>query len=125
MRDEERPGFVAGQLRGRTKAFAVAIIEFCRTLPRNDEAVIIKRQLIRSATSPGAHLREAFRSRSDAEMISKLETAIQELDESLYWMELLIDARVVPSERLEALMRETNELIAMNVSSVRTIKRRR
>lgn len=58
-------------------------------------------------------------------MISKLETAIQELDESLYWMELLIDTHIVAPDRLEQLMRETSELIAMNVSSVRTIKRRR
>ncbi|MGN6184239.1 MAG: four helix bundle protein [Thermoanaerobaculia bacterium] len=112
-------------MRARTKTFAVQVIQFCRTLPRSDEAIVIKRQLIRSATSPGAHLREAFRSRSHAEMISKLETAIQELDESLYWLELLIDTQIVSVERVEPLMRETNELIAMNVASVRTIKSRR
>jgi four helix bundle protein len=112
-------------LRDRTKRFAVETIRLCVTLPRTDEATIIKRQLLRSATSPGAHCREAFRSRSNAEMISKLETAAQELDESLYWMELLIETEIISERRLQPLMREADELIAMTVASVRTIKRRR
>ena len=112
-------------LRERTKAFARNVIAFCVSLPPTDEARVIKRQLLRSGTSPGAHCREAFRSRSNAEMISKLETALQELDESVYWMELLIDAEIVPARRLQPLMQEADELIAMAVASVRTIKRRR
>ena len=114
-----------GTLRERTKRFAVEIIRFCGSLPHTEEARIIRRQLLRSGTSPGAHCREAFRSRSNAEMISKLETALQELDESLYWMELLVETGIVAEERLEPYMRETDELIAMAVASVRTIKRRR
>ena len=58
-------------------------------------------------------------------MISKIETALQELDESLYWMELLIEGEIVPAARLQPLMQEADELIAMGVASVRTIKRRR
>ena len=112
-------------LRDRTKSFAVEIIRFCMQLPPTDEARVIKRQLLKSGTSPGAHCREATRSRSNAEMISKIETALQELDESLYWMELLIDAGLVEKKRLELLMREADELIAMGVAAVRTIKRRR
>ena len=57
-------------------------------------------------------------------MISKIETALQELDESLYWMELLIEAEIVPAARLQPLMQEADELISMGVASVRTIKRR-
>ena len=95
------------------------------SLPPTDEARVIRRQLLRSGTSPGAHCREAFRSRSNAEMISKLETALQELDESLYWMELLIETDIAAERRLEPLIREVDELIAMGVASVRTIKRRR
>ncbi len=112
-------------LRDRTKRFAVDTIRFCVTLPRTEEARVIRRQLLRSGTSPGAHCREAFRSRSNAEMVSKLETAAQELDESLYWMELLIETEIVSERRLQPLMREADELIAMTVASVRTIKRRR
>ena len=112
-------------LRDRTKRFAVEIIRFCVSLPPTDEGRVIKRQLLRSGTSPGAHCREAFRSRSNAEMISKLETALQELDESLYWMELLIETDIVAERRLQPLIHEADELIAMAVASVRTIKRRR
>jgi len=115
----------SGTLRERTKRFAVEIIRFCGSLPHSEEARIIRRQLLRSGTSPGAHCREAFRSRSNAEMISKLETALQELDESLYWMELLVETRIVPDTRLEPFIAEANELIAIAVASVRTIKRRR
>jgi four helix bundle protein len=112
-------------LRKRTKAFAIEILRFCQSLPPTDEARMIKRQLMRSGTSPGAHCREATRSRSDAEMISKIETALQELDESVYWMELLIETGIMDPSRLEPLMREADELMAMAVTAVRTLKRRR
>ncbi|HEX2835132.1 MAG TPA: four helix bundle protein [Thermoanaerobaculia bacterium] len=112
-------------LRTRTKAFAVAVIRFCMELPRTEEVYVIRRQLLRSATSPGAHCREASRARSNAEMISKLEVAIQELDESVYWMELLAEAGIIPQSHLDLLMREADELLAMTVSAVRTIKRKR
>ena len=113
------------ELRRRTKSFAIEVIHLCVALPSSDEARVIKRQLLRSGTSPGAHCREATRARSDAEMISKIETALQELDESVYWMELLVDTGLVAPERLQPLMREADELIAMAVTAVRTIKRRR
>ena len=113
------------ELRRRTKSFAVEILRFSPAIPRTDEGYVIKRQLIKSGTSPGAHCREATRARSDAEMISKIETAIQELDESVYWMELLLESELAPEERLLPLMREADELIAMGVAAVRTIKRRR
>ncbi len=112
-------------LRERTKAFAVEVIRLCATLPRTGAATVIKRQLLRSGTSPGAHCREASRARSDAEMISKIETALQELDESVYWMELLVEAEIVRPDRLRPLMQEADELTAMLVTAVRTIKSRR
>ena len=112
-------------LRDRTKAFALRVIRLHSALPRTELAKILGRQVVRSGTSPGAHCREAFRARSDAELISKLETALQELDETIYWLELLIESGIVRARRLEALIAEANELIAITVSSVRTIKRRR
>lgn len=112
-------------MRQRTKSFAIEIIRFCMDLPRNEETYVIRRQLLRSGTSPGAHCREASRARSKAEMISKIETALQELDESVYWMELLVESEIVSAERLEPLMREADELIAMGVAAVLTIKRKR
>ena len=105
--------------------FAVEVIRFCKTIPPTDEGRVIKRQLLRSGTSPGAHCREATRARSNAEMVSKIETALQELDESVYWMELLIASNIVTAEKLKPLMKEADELIAMAVAAARTIKRRR
>jgi four helix bundle protein len=111
-------------LRDRTKAFALRVIRVYISLPKTELARILGRQLVRSGTSPGAHCREAFRSRSNAEMISKFESALQELDETLYWLELIIESGVLRSQRLAPLMAEANEIIAILVSSVRTVKRR-
>jgi four helix bundle protein len=82
-------------------------------------------QVLRSGTAVGAHDREACRSRSDAELVSKFETALQELDETAYWLELLVDAEVVKAERLAALQKEADELTAIFVSSVKGIKARK
>jgi four helix bundle protein len=112
-------------LRDRTKAFALRVIRVYTSLPKTELARILGRQLVRSGTSPGAHCREAFRSRSNAEMISKFETALQELDETTYWLELIIESGIMRAQRLAPLIAEANELIAILVASVRTIKRRR
>jgi four helix bundle protein len=94
-------------------------------LPTSRVASILGDQALRSGTSVGAHYREAFRSRSTAEVISKLEVALQELDEATYWIELLIDAEIVRPRRLQPLLQEADELTAILVTTVRTIKRRR
>jgi four helix bundle protein len=112
-------------LRDRTKAFALRVIRVYIELPKTELARILGRQVLRSGTSVGAHCREAFRARSDAELISKLETALQELDETLYWLELFIESDLLRLERLAPLMKEANEIIAIMVSSVKTVKKRR
>ena len=109
----------------RTKTLAVRIVRLFTALPKNEVTRVIGRQVLRSGTSPGAHCREAFRSRSDAEWISKMEVALQELDETTYWLELLIEADVVPGRRLAPLMSEINELMAIVVASLKTVRRRR
>ena len=109
----------------RTKDFAIRVIRMYLALPKNELARILGRQVVRSGTSPGAHCREAFRARSDAELISKYEGALQELDETMYWLELLVEAEIVKARRLQPLMIEANEIISILVASVRTIKRRR
>ena len=109
----------------RTKAFAVRIVRLCGALPKSQEAQVIGKQLLRSGTSVGAHYREASRSRSPAEFISKLELGIQELDETKYWIELLIECEIVSHDRLTGLVVEADELIAMHVASVKTMKRNR
>lgn len=112
-------------LRDRTKSFALRVIKLYAALPKSELARLLGRQVVRSGTSPGAHCREAFRARSDAEIISKLETALQEMDETIYWLELLTESGIVRRQRLEPLIAEANEIIAITVTSVKTIKKRR
>lgn len=111
-------------LRDRTKAFALRIIRMHASLPKHRVASVLGDQVLRSGTSVGAQYREACRSRSDAELVSKLESTLQELDETAYWLELLTDSGVVKAARLSALRAEADELTAIFVASVRSTKRR-
>ncbi|HVR41666.1 MAG TPA: four helix bundle protein [Thermoanaerobaculia bacterium] len=114
------------QLTTRTKVFAVRIIRLFEALPpRRRTARIIGDQFVRSGTSVGAHCREAFRGRSDAEWISKMEVALQELDETTYWLEILIEAEIMEKRLLAPLMQEIDELTAIIVASIKTVKGRR
>jgi four helix bundle protein len=88
------------------------------------EAQVLGRQLLRSATSVGAQYREAVRARSRAEFVSKIETALQELEETAYWMELLADGGVVQPASLQDLLREVEELIAIFVQSAKAKRSR-
>ncbi len=112
-------------LRERTKAFALRIIRLYVKLPKTSVAQVMGKQVLRSGTSVGAHLREGKRSRSDAELISKTELALQELEETVYWLELLADSDVVKSELLVDLLDEAEELTSILVTVVKTVKARR
>jgi four helix bundle protein len=110
-------------LRMRTKAFALRIVHLYVALPKTTEAQVLGKQVLRSGTAVGAHYREARRGRSTAEFVSKIELAIQELDETIYWLELLGDAGIVSATRLVELHKEAEELLAILVASVRTAKK--
>jgi four helix bundle protein len=112
----------ADDLRGRTKKFALSVVRLYCALPKATEAQVLGRQVLRSGTSVGAHYAEATRARSDAEFVSKIEGGLQELQETLYWLELLQDAGIVQVTETKPLMRETDELIRIFVASVRTTK---
>jgi four helix bundle protein len=103
-------------LRQRTKTFALRIIRLYAGLPKSTEAQILGKQLLRSGTSVGAHYREAVRARSKAEYISKVGGGLQELEESVYWLELLSDAELLTPQKLVGLIGEANELIAIFVT---------
>lgn len=109
-------------LKSRTKAFALRIIKLYTSLPKSGEAQVIGKQVLRSGTSIGAQYREACRSRSNSEFISKMQSSLQELDETAYWLELLVDGGIVKAEKLAELRRETDELIAIFVTSVKTAR---
>jgi four helix bundle protein len=109
-------------LRPRTKRFALGVIKLAARLPRTDEISVIKRQLLRSATSVAAHYREACRARSNAEFVSKMEGALQELDESQLWLELLVESNLSDWPQVRELLNETDELISIFVTIVRRRK---
>ena len=106
----------------RTKRFAIDVIRLVESLPSTETSRVIGRQLLRSATSVGANYRAACRARSNAEFVAKMGIVEEEGDESLYWMELLIETGITPESRLEELLKEGNELVAMTVASIRTAK---
>src|SRR5262249_24994840 len=108
-------------LRKRTKDFALRIIKLCAALPKTADAQILKKQL-KSGTSAGAHYREACRAKSDADFVSKIEGALQELDETQYWLELIGEAEIMAWSRLESLHEEAGGLIAMFVTIVKKVK---
>jgi four helix bundle protein len=109
-------------LKLRTKDFALRVIRLYSALPKTTEAQVIGKQLLRSGTSVGAHYREGSRARSDAEFISKLEGGLQELEESSYWMELLIEASITPEKQLAPLLDEANQLAAILTTCVKNAK---
>jgi four helix bundle protein len=111
-------------LRERTKAYALRVIKLYGALPKTTEAQVIGKQLLRSGTSVGANYREGFRARSDAEMAAKFSICIQELDETAYWIELLIEAGLMTEAQLTPLLSETNELIAIFTVSVRKLRKK-
>jgi len=112
-------------LKHRTKGFALRLIKLYSALPKTTEAQVIGKQVLRSGTSVGAQYREACRARSAAEFVSKMQSALQELDETNYWLELLVDGGFVKAGRLNSLQDEANQLIAIFVSSIKTAKSRR
>jgi four helix bundle protein len=109
-------------LRVRTKGFALRVIRLVDSLPFTRSRDVIGRQLLRSATSVGANYRAACRARSPAEFLAKLGIVEEEGDESVYWLELLIESKAVRPERLADLLAEANEIVAMVVASIRTAK---
>ena len=109
-------------LRERTKRFALRIIRMYSTLPKEQVAQVLGKQVLRSGTSIRAHYREASRARSDAEFLSKVRLALQELDETVYWLELLVDSDIVPITKLGDLMNETDELLAIFVTIAKRVE---
>lgn len=109
-------------LRERTKAFALRIITMFAALPQTTQAQIIGKQVLRSGTSIGANYREAYRARSNAELIAKMGDCLKEADETAYWLDILVDSGIVPKPKLAALQDEVNQLIAIFVSGIKRAK---
>lgn len=109
-------------LKARTKAFALEIVQLYASLPKTAELLVIGKQLLRSGTSVGANYREAFRARSRQEFVAKLGNSLQELEETSYWLELLIESKLCEDSYIKSLQNEADELTAIFVSSIKKSK---
>ena len=112
------------ELKRRTKAFAIRIVKLFRSLPKTEEARIIGRQVLRSGTSVAANYRAVCCARSKAEFIAKIGVVVEEADETVFWLEMLVEATIVSAKKMDDLLREANELLAIFAASQRTAKRR-
>ena len=110
------------QFKQRTKKLALRIIHLVEMLPKTSTAQVIGKQLLRSGTSVGANYRAACRAKSTADILHKLAIVEEEADETLYWLELLVEGKIVPEDKLKNLITEVDEIVAMIVSSIKTIR---
>jgi four helix bundle protein len=109
-------------LRERTKNFALRVIRMFLTLPKTSEAQVLGRQVLPSGTSIGANYREAYRGRSRAEFIAKCGDCLREIEETAYWLELLVAAEIVSADKLAPLREECDQLIAIFVTIIKQSK---
>lgn len=117
MKDEGR-----NDLRERTKQFSLRAIRLYASLPKTAEAQVMGKQVLRSATSVGANYHEAYRGRSRSEFIAKVGDSLREIEETSYWFDLLVESGVVPSDQLDSLRKEAEELTAILVAIVKKAK---
>jgi four helix bundle protein len=110
------------ELKLRTKRFALRVIRLYRSLPKSTEAQVIGKQALRSGTSVAANYRAVCRARSKPEFIAKMGIVVEEADETIFWLELLVDAAIVSNAKLCDLSSEANELLAIFAASLRTAK---
>ena len=110
-------------LRKRTKQFALRVIKLVNALPKTQTGKVIGNQLLRSGTSVGANYRAACRARSQADFISKLGIVLEEADESLYWMELIVESNLLHQKQMTSIMQEADELVSIFSASLKTAKK--
>ena len=112
------------ELRDRTKGFALRIINLANSLPETSTGRVIRGQLLRAGTSVGANYRAAKRAKSTADFVSKMGTVEEEADESMYWMELIVESGLMKEDLVSTLYQEADEILAMVVASIKTARKR-
>ncbi|MGH9403789.1 MAG: four helix bundle protein [Terriglobia bacterium] len=112
----------SAELKERTKRFAIRIVRLFRSLPKTEEARVLGRQVLRSGTSLAANYRAVCRSRSKAEFIAKIGIVVEETDETVFWLELLVETSILTEKQLKSLRVEANELLAIFAASQRTAR---
>jgi four helix bundle protein len=118
----ERLLSLSEQLKNRTKQFAIRIVRLYRALPKTGEAKVIGNQMLRSGTSVASNYRAVCRARSQAEFIAKMGIVVEEADETVFWLELLVETDIMAESKLKSLILEANELLAIFASSRQTAK---
>jgi len=113
------------QMKNRTKEFAKQIIKLCRQLPETREGRLIGNQIFRSGTSVGSNYRAVCRARSKPDFIAKVGIVLEEVDETLYWLELIVETKIMEDKNLNHLMKEADELAAIFVASLNELPRSR
>jgi four helix bundle protein len=112
----------SNHLKSRTKAFSLEVLKFVEFLPKSTGGRAIGNQLVRSGTSVGANYRAVCRSRSKAEFIARLGVVVEEADESAFWLELILESDLAPKDKVQPLLKEANELVAIMVASRKSAK---
>ena len=112
----------AQELKERTKQFAIRVVRLFRSLPKTEDARIAGKQALRSGTSVAANYRAVCRARSKAEFVAKIDVVVEEADETVFWLELLVETGIVARARMDGLLTEANELPAIFAASQRTSK---
>jgi four helix bundle protein len=112
------------ELKKRLKLFALRIIKLAESLPNSLAGKTLGGQIIRSGTSPAANYRAACLGKSEKDFLNKLKMAEEELDETMFWLELVVESGLVKQDLLNDLMKENHELLKIIVSSITTIKKK-
>ena len=107
----------------RTRAFGLRVIHLVESLPKNQTAQILGRQLLRAGTSVGVNYRAAVRGKSRADFIAKMGIVEEECDEAIYWIEMLVDSGSVKSSAIADLIDEGNQILSIVVASIKTARR--
>ncbi len=112
------------EMKQRTKYFALRIIRLAEALPKTNEGSVISKQILKSGTSVGANYRAACRSRTDRDFMARMGTVEEEADETIYWLELIVESGMIKSELVHEIMQEAEEILRMIVASINTVKKR-
>jgi four helix bundle protein len=116
--------YPAEELKRRSKDFAIRVVELSQALPNTREAWVLGKQVLRSGTSVAANYRAACRARSKPGFVAKIGIVVEEIDETVFWLELFAEAGVMLKKRMEALLGEANELLAIFAASQHTAEMR-
>ena len=114
----------ANQLKNRTKNYSITILDLVEKLPNTISGRAVSNQIVRSGTSVGGNYRAVCRARSDREFIAKRSIVIEESDETLFWLEIILEKQWINKSEIDIIWKEGNELTAIFVSSMKTIKDR-